>query len=132
MKAFGSHLGPWDPFGHRWRCGFQFLGLKAAAAAELTAAVQSYGDFCPMYNPHVRSGSRSFGVSWVTTIATSNKCALYSAQMCRRENRELAASVLAIKANAYVLYSQASHRRIALCPTNFGINSTSYCLGSAI
>jgi hypothetical protein len=41
LKAFGSHPDPWDPFGHLSRCGFEFLRLKAAAAAELTAAVQS-------------------------------------------------------------------------------------------
>jgi hypothetical protein len=53
-----------------------------------------------------------------------------SAQMCRRDDRELAASVPSINASACVLYSQA-YRRIARCPTNFRINFTSYCLGSA-
>jgi hypothetical protein len=35
---FGSHVGLWDPFRQRSLSDFNFLGLKAAAAAEVAAA----------------------------------------------------------------------------------------------
>ena len=43
METNGSHLSIWDPNGPQSPSDFEFLWLKAAAAAQLTAALSQLG-----------------------------------------------------------------------------------------